>query len=115
MAQYTEQQVYDYLALGNFEEMSAAYQQQEQERRRLFFEALGIEDDGRRNPCMTREEFVAFSKGRKWIDADKVPYKELKSKARVEVFFEFEPYHDVSYTYCKEDDTIYESRFYIGE
>ena len=40
----------------DFDEMAAAYQQQEQERRRLFFEAMGIPDDGRLSPVMTMND-----------------------------------------------------------
>ena len=96
----------------NEDEMAAAYQQQEQERRRLFFEAMGIPDDGRLNPVMTRDEFLAFCKGK---NTENETYVALRGKKYVQVYFEFEPYHDVNYVYCFDDDTVYESRYYIGE
>lgn len=96
----------------DFDEMDVTSQQQEQGRRRLFFEAMGIPDDGRLNPVMTRDEFLAFCKGKK---TENEKYGSLRGKKSVQVYFEFAPYHDVSYLYCFDDDTVYESRFYIGE
>lgn len=96
----------------DFDEMAAAYQQQEQERRRLFFEALGIPDDGRLNPLMTRDEFLAFCKGK---NTENAKCGSLSGRKCIQVYFEFAPYHDISYSYCFDDDTVYESRFYIGE
>lgn len=96
----------------DFDEMAAAYQQQEQERRLLFFEAMGIPDDGRLSPVMTRDEFLAFCKGKK---TENEKYGSLCGKKSVQVYFEFAPYHDIDYSYCFDDDTVYESRFYIGE
>ncbi len=96
----------------DFEEMAAAYQQREQERRHLFFEAMGIPDDGRLNPMMTRDEFLAFCKGK---NTENEKYDSLRGKKYVQVYFELAPYHDISYSYCFDDDTVYESRFYIGD
>ena len=96
----------------DFEEMAAAYQQQEQERRRLFFEALGIPDDGRLNPLMTRDEFFAFCKGKK---TENEKYDSLRGKKSVRVYFEFAAYQDIDYSYCFDDDTVYENRFYISD
>lgn len=98
--------------MSDFEEMAAAYQQREQERRRLFFEAMGIPDDGRLNPLMTRDEFLAFCKGKK---TENEKYDSLRGKKSVHVYFEFAPYHDIDYSYCFDDDTVYENRFYIGD
>lgn len=92
------------------DEIRMAYQKQEQERRRLFFEAMGIPDDGRLDPVMTRDEFIAFCKVKK-TENEKYGYP--NGKTCVDVYFEFAPYHDVSYSYCFDDDTVYESRFYI--
>lgn len=103
-------EIRDALDLLYQEETMSEYQKREAKRRRLFFKAIEIEDDGRLNPCMTEAEFRAFDKPCK---ASK--YNELKGKTTVEVYFKFEPYHDVSYVYCFEDDTVYESRLYIGE
>ena len=80
------------------------------ERRALFFAALGIPDDGRMNAIMTRDEFLAFDKR---IEDEK--YGSLRGKKCIKVYAEFAPYHDVSYSYCFDDDTVYESRFYIGD
>lgn len=91
-------------------ETMTEYDRHEQERRRLFFEAMKIPDDGRLSPVMTRDEFFAFHK--KVVDAKS---DSLHGKKYVEVYFEFAPYHDISYLYCFDDDTVYESRFYIGE
>ena len=79
-------------------------------RREMFFEALGIPDDGRSTPTMTKEEFRAFDKP--VVDYS---YSKLIGKRNVEIFSKFEPYHDVSFIYCFDDDTVYENRFYIGE
>lgn len=92
------------------EEAMTEYQKHEAKRRCLFFKAMEIEDDGRLNPCMTEAEFRSFDKPCK-----ESKYNELKGKTTVEVYFRFEPYHDVSYVYCFEDDTVYESRLYIGD
>ena len=81
------------------------------EQRKLFFEALGIADDGRRNIRMTDKEFYEFSKGKKSKSKKDLP----KDAKRVVVKTAFEPYHDVTYTYCFDDNTIYEYRFYIGD
>lgn len=80
------------------------------ERRALFFEAMGIPDDGRLNPVMTRDEFLAFDKR---IEDEK--YGALHGKKCIQVYAECAPYHDVSYSYCFDDDIVYESGFYIGE
>ena len=94
------------------DEIRMAYQKQEQERRRLFFEAMGIPDDGRLNPLMTRDEFLAFCKGKK---TENEKYDSMRGKKSVRVYFEFAPYHDIDYSYCFDDDTVYENRFYIGD
>lgn len=83
-----------------------------QKRRLLFFEALGIEDDGRRNPCMTQEEFDSFDKP---VVDGKYKLPKLIGKTTVHIFFRFEAYHDVDYEYCFEDDVVYENRFYVGD
>lgn len=93
-------------------ETASEYDRQQRERRRLFFKAMGIADDGRLNPQMTRDEFLAFSKPRKSADEN---WKYLKGKTLVEIFFEFAPYYDISYRYCFEDDAVYESRYYVGD
>ena len=94
------------------DEIRMAYQKQKQERRRLFFEAMGIPDDGRLNPLMTRDEFLAFCKGKK---TENEKYDSMRGKKSVRVYFEFAPYHDIDYSYCFDDDTVYENRFYIGD
>ena len=94
------------------DEIRMAYQKQEQERRRLFFEAMGIPDDGRLNPLMTRDEFLAFCKGKK---TENEKYDSMRGKKSVRVYFEFAPYHDIDDSYCFDDDTVYENRFYIGD
>lgn len=60
---------------------------------------------------MTREEFLAFSNGKRWADSS----KEKAPGPVKQVFFEFAPYEDISYCYCEANDTIYESRYYIGD
>lgn len=94
------------------DETMTEYQKREAERRRLFFKAMEIEDDGRLNPVMTRDEFIAFCKVKK---TENEKYGYLSGKTCVEVYFEFAPYHDISYSYCFDDDIVYESGFYIGE
>ena len=97
---------------SDFDEYAEIYKQREQERRRLFFEAMDIPDDERLNPVMTRDEFLEFCKGKK-IENEK--YDSMRGKKCIQVYFEFAPYHDVNYAYCFDDDTVYESRFYIGD
>lgn len=92
------------------EEPKETYEQREAEKRCLFFKAIGKEDDGRRNPIMTRDEFYAFNKPRK--ESKSV---DLNGKKWVEIYFTFEAYCDVSYRYCFDDDTVYEARSYIGD
>ncbi len=87
----------------------------EAEERKRFFAVLGIEDDGRRSAVMTREEFLAFSKGKVSKEENRLPQAFLKGKTGVYIYFEFEPYHDVSYTYYPEENCIVESRFYVGD
>ena len=81
------------------------------EQRKLFFEALGIVDDGRRNIRMTDKEFYEFSKDKESKSGKDLP----RGAKKVVVKTAFEPYHDVTYTYCFDDNTIYEDRFYIGD
>ena len=80
--------------------------------RKRFFEILGIEDDGRREPMMTRDEFYKFSE-EKYI----VRNQELfpKGKEFVIIYFEFSAYTDDTYSYCEETNTIYCDSFYIGD
>lgn len=92
------------------DESLSKYQKMQKKRRILFFKAIEKEDDGRLNPVMTSDEFAAFDKPCK-----EYKYGELKGKTTVELYFKFEPYHDVSFEYCFEDDTVYESRLYIGD
>lgn len=92
--------------------MKFDYEKLQLDKRKKFFDALGIDDDGRLNPVMTRDEFVAFCKVKK-TENEKYGYP--SGKMCVEVYFEFAPYHDISYSYCFDDDTVYESRYYIGE
>lgn len=92
--------------------MKFDYEKLQLDKRKKFFDALSIDDDGRLNPVMTRDEFVAFCKVKK-TENEKYGYP--SGKTCVEVYFEFAPYHDISYSYCFDDDTVYESRYYIGE
>lgn len=86
------------------------YEKKQAIERFLFFKALNKQDDGRRNPIMTKEEFYSFDKTVK-----EFKYDEVKNKTTVPIYFKFEPYHDVSYEYCFENDSIFESRLYIGD
>lgn len=92
--------------------MKFDYEKLQLDKRKKFFDALGIDDDGRLNPVMTRDEFIAFCKVKK-TENEKYGYP--SEKTCVEVYFEFAPYYDISYSYCFDDDTVYESRYYIGE
>ena len=92
------------------EQFVSEYEKQEKKRRILFFEALGIEDDGRLNPTMTRDEFLAFDKP--CIDSRKA---NLRGKTLVEIYFTFAEYYDYGYDYCFEDDTVYERCLYVGD
>ena len=100
MIEYTEHQ----------REMQKKYEERVREQRRLFFKALGIEDDGRLNPNMTEDEFLAFDKP--CVDSHKA---DLKGKTLVGIYFTFAEFYDYGYYYCFEDDTVYESRFYVGD
>lgn len=92
--------------------MKFDYEKLQLDKRKKFFDALGIDDDGRLNPLMTRDEFIAFCKVKK---TENEKYDSLRGKKCVQVYFEFAPYHDISYSYCFDDDTVYENRFYIGD
>lgn len=92
--------------------MKFDYEKLQLDKRKKFFDALGIDDDGRLNPLMTRDEFIAFCKVKK---TENEKYDSLRGKKFVQVYFEVAPYHDISYSYCFDDDTVYESRFYIGD
>ena len=92
--------------------MKFDYEKLQLDKRKKFFDALGIDDDGRLNPLMTRDEFIAFCKVKK---TENEKYDSLRGKKCVQVYFELAPYHDISYSYCFDDDTVYESRYYIGE
>lgn len=95
---------------NNQKERAEEMEKMNWKQRALFFKAIGRIEDGRRNPIMTEEEFLKFDKPCK-----EYKHSELKDKTTVEIYFKFEPYHDVTYVYCFEDDTVYENRFYIGE
>lgn len=98
------------LDLLDEEETMTDYQKREAKRRLLFFKAIGKPDDGRRCPTLTRTEFYAFRKEHPETDKP-VP----KNVTTVEVFFDQVSYYDYSYKYCFDDDTIYESGFYVGD
>ena len=93
-----------------FEEKMREHEKYEAKRRADFFTALGIEDDGRFSPVMTREEYAAFRKNRKEIEGS-AP----KGARTVEVYFEFLAYEDVSYHYCFNNGSIYVTTTYIGD
>ena len=57
---------------------------------------------------MTMKEFMAFAKDKKYV----IGYP---PKDSVVIYSEFQPYHDVTYSYCERTDTVYEERFYIGD
>lgn len=95
------------------EEPKEAYEQREAKRRSEFFSVLGIEDDGRRCPVMTKDEYAEFEKNKP--ERSDLTYKDLKGKKSVEIYFKFEPYHDVSYSYYPDFDCVIESRLYIGD
>lgn len=80
------------------------------EQRKLFFEVIGQQDDGRLNAGFDRAEFAKFREGKRTVDG-----APPKGKRAVEIYFDFEAYQDVSYSYCLDDDTIYVSRSYIGD
>ena len=64
-------------------------------------------------PIMTEEEWRMFSYGKPF---NRINYaKDTAGKHFVRVYFAFEPYHDVTYSYCVDDGCIYENRMYIGE
>ena len=82
------------------------------EERKTFFNLLGIEDDGRKELLMTREEYWEFFENKLVLDAEHI---NLKNKELIRIYFEFEPYHDLNVYYCPSENIIYESRFYIGD
>ena len=84
----------------------------DQKARTRFFSAMGIEDDGRKEPLMTREEYLNFFEDKLVLDAEHI---NLKNKDLIRIYFEFEPYHDLTVYYCPSENIIYESRFYIGD
>lgn len=84
------------------------------DRRQDFFTVLGVADDGRRELYMTPEEFFDFCNQKEMVEESK-NYKRFKGKKCVQIYFKFEPYEDVSYSYCFDEDCIVVSRFYIGD
>lgn len=48
--------------IDTLDEFRKDMEREKSERRALFFKALGIDDDGRRHPVMTEEEFREFVK-----------------------------------------------------
>ena len=97
----------------NWEEDIKTYEEAERERRNEFFKVLGVDDDGRVSAIMTEEEWRMFSYGKPF---NRINYaKDTAGKHFVRVYFAFEPYHDVTYSYCVDDGCIYENRMYIGE
>lgn len=97
------------------EKQAAERAKREAEERKKFFEVLGIEDDGRLSAVMTRDEFLAFKKGKVFKEEKRLPQAFQKDKNRVYIYFEFEPYEDVSYNYFPDENCIVVSRFYIGD
>lgn len=92
------------------EETMTEYKKREDERRKLFFKAIGKPDDRRLCPTLFRDEFSRFCRERKVSDK-----QTPKNATLVEVYFEQVAYYDYSYRYCFEDDMIYKSGFYVGD
>ena len=93
-----------------FEACAQTVRDDEAQRRKEFFEALGKKDDGRLSPVMTREEFYTFIEDRHVTDDD------LPENARcVEVFYEFLAYETVVYLYCFDDAAVYVNTYYVGD
>lgn len=86
------------------------YQERRIAQRKLLFELLDKEDDGRFYDTMSKEEFTAFMRDRECSNSS-IP----ENRRTVTIRTECEPYHDVSYIYCFDNDTVYVSRYYIGE
>jgi hypothetical protein len=87
------------------------YQERRAAQRKLLFELLDKDDDGRLYDTMTFDEFLTFTKSRNCDTEHCIPYNSKTVTIRTEC----EPYHDVSYIYCFDNDTVYVSRYYIGE
>lgn len=84
----------------------------EDEKRKRFFEILGIEDDGRRNQMMTRDEFQKFCEGKRLeYDPRCFPF----GKNLPIIYFEFSAYTDDTYCYDEETDTVYRDSYSIGD
>nr|DAD78958.1 MAG TPA: hypothetical protein [Siphoviridae sp. ctv4j104] len=86
------------------------YQERRAAQRKLLFELLDKEDDGRFYDTMSKKEFTAFMRDRECSNRS-IP----ENSRTVTIRTECEPYHDVSYIYCFDNDIVYVSRYYIGE
>ena len=102
----TQQQAQD----ADDDDGAGTYEDMRAKRRTMFFEAIGKEDDGRRYPSLTETEFVEFGKTHEGTDKP-VP----RGDRYVEIFFEHEPYDDVTYFYDFNDGKIYEHRYHVGD
>ena len=103
--------------IDTLDEFRKDMEREKSERRALFFKALGIDDDGRRHPVMTEEEFREFVKVKPCKDDDYLSngYVPTRGKTTVVIFEKYAPFYDISFKYCFEDDTVYEYWFYIGD
>ena len=115
MAEFSLKEVMNFV---HGEELMNELDKLEQERREMFFEALGIPDDGRLNPVMTRKEFREFTneaEGGTHKVVSNWKEEDTKDKKMVSIYGDFGAYVNYDYAYCFDDGLVYESSLYVGD
>lgn len=84
------------------------YELGKREARERFFSAVGIPDDGRKEPFLTKDELKSFTAGKQTA-------KTAGGKPCVTIYYEQEAYGDRTYSYCPELDVVLESWTSCGD
>lgn len=84
------------------------YELGKREARERFFSAVGIPDDGRKEPFLTKDELKSFTAGKQTA-------KTAHGKPCVPIYYEQEAYGDRTYSYCPELDVVLESWISCGD
>lgn len=84
------------------------YELSKREARERFFSAVGIPDDGRKEPFLTKDELKSFTAGKQTA-------KTAGGKPCVTIYYEQEAYGDRTYSYCPELDVVLESWTSCGD
>ena len=84
------------------------YELSQKKNRERFFSALKMEDDGRREPLLTDEEYREFSR-------DKEELKTFGGKPCVPIWYRQEAYGDRTAYYCQDLNAVRENFTSIGD